>query len=102
MWHLPRKKILLRKRSGKAAGHKISFAYNATRRKTRICGSSGKDPAPTIIQTLAWHVDLAAAANKRVGPAATHIHISLHTSPRHACCVLSARTEANRAGTAVV
>jgi hypothetical protein len=61
MWHLPGKKILPRKTSGNAAGQEISPAYDATRRKTCICGSSGKDPAPTIIQTLARDVDFAAA-----------------------------------------
>jgi hypothetical protein len=61
MWHLPGETILPCKKSGNAACQQISLAYNATRRKTRFCGSSGKDPARTILQSLARHVDFAAA-----------------------------------------
>jgi len=58
---LPREEILPGKKSGNAAGQEISPASNATRRKACIYGSSGQDPARTILQTLARHVDFAAA-----------------------------------------
>jgi hypothetical protein len=92
--HLPGKKILPRKKSGNAAGQEISLAYDATRRKTRICGSSRKDFARTIIQTLARHVDFASAANRPDKPTIDlQVDLSVHKSPGRVECLRAAQAK---------
>ena len=82
MQRLPGEEILPRKKSRKTAGQETLPTYNATRRKTRICGSSEKDFARTIIQTLARHVDFASTANRPVKPTTNlQIDLSVHKSP---------------------
>jgi hypothetical protein len=61
MRHLSGKEILRREKSATFAGQEISCAHKATHRKARVCVTSGQDSARTIIQSLARHVDPAAA-----------------------------------------
>src|ERR1700692_122110 len=62
----------------------MSPAYNATRRKACIHGSSGQDPARTIAPPLARHVDPATAANETGKPTSDlRIDLSVHKSSDH-------------------